>query len=93
MVTDGLHDLSLLGSSPGERDPLASLDSDHRSWSRWLYGRHGARGFRVRINVGPAVFSIAGNQRVILGQTGFFAFFTMAFRYGKREMDIRRARS
>lgn len=41
---------------------------------------------------GPAVFSAAGNQRAILGQTGFFAFFTVAFRYWRHEMDIRRAR-
>jgi hypothetical protein len=41
---------------------------------------------------GPAVFSAAAKQRVILGQTGFFAYFGVAFRYWKREMDIRRGR-
>ena len=42
---------------------------------------------------GPAVFSGGANRRAILGQTGFFAYFTVAFRYSKREMDIRRNRS
>jgi hypothetical protein len=41
---------------------------------------------------GPTVFSQAANRRAILGQTGFFAFFTVAFRYRKQEMDIRRGR-
>lgn len=40
----------------------------------------------------PAVLSQAANRRAILGQTGFFRLFTVAFRYWKHEMDIRRAR-
>jgi hypothetical protein len=41
----------------------------------------------------PAIFSETGKRRAILGQVGFFAYFTVTFRYRKREMDIRRARS
>ncbi len=40
----------------------------------------------------PTVFSSAADKRAIFGQTGFFAFFTVCFRYGKREIDVRRAR-
>jgi hypothetical protein len=38
------------------------------------------------------IFSQAGSRRAILGQIGFFAFFSGTFRYAKREMDIRRNR-
>jgi hypothetical protein len=40
----------------------------------------------------PTIFSEAGNRRAILGQIGFFAYFTVTFRYHRREMDIRRNR-
>jgi hypothetical protein len=41
----------------------------------------------------PTVFSAAGQRRAILGQIGFFAFFTVSFRYAAREIDIRRNRT
>lgn len=53
----------------------------------------------VALQLGPhrwntsAIFSEAGNRRAILGQAGFFAFFTVTFRYYARTMDIRRART
>jgi hypothetical protein len=64
-------------------------------------GEHEEPGEMVPVNfqvgkyrwTGPAVFSAAASRRAILGQTGFFAFFAVAFRYWKREMDIRRRRS
>ena len=40
----------------------------------------------------PAIFSEAATSRAILGQIGFFAYFTVTFRFRKREMDIRRVR-
>lgn len=40
----------------------------------------------------PVIFSEAGRRRGILGQIGFFAYFTVTFRYNKREMEIRRNR-
>jgi hypothetical protein len=40
----------------------------------------------------PVIFSPAANHQAILGQAGFFAFFTVAFRHRRREIDIRRAR-
>lgn len=54
--------------------------------------------FDVALQIGPhrcntsAIFSEAGNRRAILGQAGFFAFFTVTFRYYALTMDIRRAR-
>jgi len=42
--------------------------------------------------VGPAVFSSAVSQRAILGQAGFFEFFTVMFRRNKLQMEIRRTR-
>ena len=41
----------------------------------------------------PAIFSTAVSQRAILGQLGFFAFFTVTFRYRRREMSIQRSRA
>jgi hypothetical protein len=41
----------------------------------------------------PTIFSAAGQRRAILGQIGFFAFFTVTFRYAAREIDIRRNRA
>lgn len=41
----------------------------------------------------PVVFAEGPMRRPILGQIGFFAFFTVTFRYHKREMDIRRVRT
>jgi hypothetical protein len=41
---------------------------------------------------GPAVFSSAVSQRAILGQAGFFAFFTVTFRRSKLQMEIRPSR-
>lgn len=57
-------------------------------------------GFKMRADLqlgkhrwtAPVIFSEAGRRRGILGQIGFFAFFTVTFRYDKREMDIRRNR-
>lgn len=40
----------------------------------------------------PVIFSDAAEGRAILGQIGFFAFFSVTFRYRKREIDIRRNR-
>lgn len=40
----------------------------------------------------PAIFSEFVTRRGLLGQVGFFAFFTVTFRYRKREMDIRWAK-
>lgn len=39
----------------------------------------------------PTIFSQALGSQVILGQAGFFAFFTVTFRYQKSEMRIQRA--
>lgn len=39
----------------------------------------------------PTIFSDAANQRAILGQAGFFRFFTVTFRYAKREISISRS--
>lgn len=53
---------------------------------------------RVKLRLGrhqwaaPAIFSAAANGHTILGQAGFFAFFTVTFRYREREMEIRRNR-
>lgn len=63
-------------------------------------GGHELDGFltTVDLQLGPhrwtarTIFSDAGKRRGILGQIGFFAFFTVAFRYDKRELDIRRNR-
>jgi hypothetical protein len=41
----------------------------------------------------PTIFSAAGERRAILGQIGFFAFFTVTFRHAAREIDIRRNRT
>lgn len=41
----------------------------------------------------PTIFSDAGKRRAILGQIGFFAFFTVTFRYAARKIDIRRTRA
>lgn len=38
----------------------------------------------------PVIFAQRPMRRPILGQIGFFAFFTVSFRYKKGEMDIRR---
>jgi hypothetical protein len=38
------------------------------------------------------IFSDAGKRRAILGQIGFFAFFTVTFRYARREFEIGRNR-
>lgn len=38
----------------------------------------------------PTIFSPALEDRAILGQVGFFAFFTVTFRYQKREVEVRR---
>jgi hypothetical protein len=40
----------------------------------------------------PVVFAEGPMHRPLLGQIGFFAFFTVTFRYHRREMDIRRIR-
>ena len=40
----------------------------------------------------PVIFSDAARGRAILGQIGFFAFFSVTFRYQKRELDIRKNR-
>ena len=40
----------------------------------------------------PTIFTDAIGKRGILGQLGFFAFFTVTFRYHEREVDIRRVR-
>lgn len=40
----------------------------------------------------PTAISAASNRRAILGQTGFFAFFAVTFRYRRHDMDIRRVR-
>ncbi len=42
--------------------------------------------------IGPAVFSAAVSQRAILGQAGFFKYFTVVFRRKKLQLEIRRAR-
>jgi hypothetical protein len=63
-------------------------------------GGHEIDGFltRVELQLGrhrwtaPSIFSEAGSRRGILGQIGFFAFFSVTFRYDQREMDIRRNR-
>lgn len=41
----------------------------------------------------PVIFSTAVESPAILGQAGFFAFFSVTFRYRNRIMDIRRERS
>jgi hypothetical protein len=41
---------------------------------------------------GPAVFSAAVSQRAILGQAGFFEFFTVTFKRNRLQIEIRRAR-
>ena len=41
----------------------------------------------------PVVFVSTGNQEVILGQLGFFAFFDITFWYQQRTIDIRKVRS
>lgn len=41
---------------------------------------------------GPAVFSAAVDQRAILGQGGFFQFFTVTFKRNKLQMEIRKTR-
>lgn len=41
----------------------------------------------------PVVFAEGPLNRPLLGQIGFFAYFTVTFRYRKREIDIRRART
>lgn len=52
---------------------------------------------RVKLQLGrhqwtaPAIFSAAANEHAILGQVGFFAFFTATFRYQEHEMNIRRS--
>lgn len=38
----------------------------------------------------PVIFSRAVAERGVLGQAGFFAFFTVTFRYRKREVEVRR---
>lgn len=40
----------------------------------------------------PVIFSPAVAARGVLGQAGFFAFFTVTFRHKQRELEIRRAR-
>lgn len=41
---------------------------------------------------GPAVFSAAVDERAILGQGGFFQFFTVTFRRNKLQMEICKSR-
>jgi hypothetical protein len=40
----------------------------------------------------PVIFAPELGHQAILGQAGFFAFFTVTFRHGMREIDIRRAK-
>jgi hypothetical protein len=40
----------------------------------------------------PVIFAAGHMRRPLLGQIGFFAFFTVTFRYDKREISIRRNR-
>jgi hypothetical protein len=42
---------------------------------------------------GPAVFSAQLRAKAILGQVGFFSFFTVTFRRARLQMEVRRARS
>ena len=41
----------------------------------------------------PVIFSSAVNERPLLGQAGFFAFFTVTFRHARRDIEIRRNRT
>ena len=42
---------------------------------------------------GPVIFSAAVNERPLLGQAGFFAFFTVTFRHARRDIEIRQSQS
>lgn len=63
-------------------------------------GGHELDGFKSTLDLqlgrhrwrAPVIFSDAGRRRGILGQIGFFAFFSVTFRYERREIDIRRNR-
>ena len=39
----------------------------------------------------PTIISPAANDRVLLGQAGFFAFFTVTFRLARKMIEIRRS--
>jgi len=41
----------------------------------------------------PIIFSAAVNERPLLGQAGFFRFFTVTFRYERRDMEIKQNRT
>jgi hypothetical protein len=42
---------------------------------------------------GPVIFSSGVHDRPLLGQAGFFEFFTVTFRRRRRDIEIKRARS
>jgi hypothetical protein len=76
---DGADAVEVVGVS-GEASPGYLLDVEHQLGRyRWT---------------APAVFSniIAAQSPMILGQAGFFAFFTVTFKRRRLLMDIRRAR-
>lgn len=41
----------------------------------------------------PVIFSAAVNERPLLGQAGFFRFFTVTFRYDRRDIEVKQNRS
>src|SRR5262249_5361166 len=73
IALDGVEPVTIVGA--GEHEAPGSLVqcSCQLRRRRWL---------------APFIF-VDVPVRPVLGQTGFFAFFTVTFRYAKREIDIR----
>ncbi|MBI4022004.1 MAG: retroviral-like aspartic protease [Candidatus Andersenbacteria bacterium] len=105
--TDSVEVLALVDSGAEENvfqeqiadDLQIAVDSGQEVIITGYDGSEG-RAWRVMVDMqlgqhtwqSPVVFSSAIGRRGLLGGSGFFAFFTVTFRYRKREMEITRTR-
>lgn len=107
--TDGSKDVMALVDSGAEQNILSlelaeelGIDLEHsRPVTIVGAGEYETPGYltEARLQLGEhrwtaeAIFSTAGDQRTILGQAGFFAEFSVTFRYSQGEMEIVRSKS